>query len=96
MMALLFFKNNDVDVAVLEVSNGGTFNATNICTPKIAAITRVTHDDESAVKDMITDILGIVKPNTYVVSADQSKLNLQAMHDLVKEKNGVWSMPIEN
>ncbi|CAN5192734.1 folylpolyglutamate synthase/dihydrofolate synthase family protein [soil metagenome] len=94
MMALLFFKNNDVDVAVLEVSHGGTFNATNICTPKIAAITRVTHDDESAVKDMITDILGVVKPNTYVVSADQSKLNLQVMHDLVKEKNGVWSMPI--
>lgn len=94
MMALLFFKNAEVDVAVLEVSHGGTFNATNICTPKIAAITRVTNDDESAVKDMITDILGIVKPDTYVVSADQSKLNLQVMHDLVKEKNGVWSMPI--
>ena len=29
-----------------------------------------------------------------MVSADQSKLNLQVMHDLVKEKNGVWSMPI--
>ncbi|GMU19656.1 MAG: hypothetical protein AMXMBFR12_08480 [Candidatus Babeliales bacterium] len=94
MMALLFFKHNEVDVAVLEVSNGGTFNATNICAPKIAAITRITHDDESAIKDMITDILGIVKPNTYVVSADQSKLNLQIMHDLVKEKNGLWSMPI--
>src|SRR5438128_2508204 len=34
MMALLFFKNNDVDVSVLEVSEGGAFNATNICTPK--------------------------------------------------------------
>ena len=93
-MALLFFKNNNVDVAVLEVSNGGTFNATNICNPKIAAITRVTSDDESAVKDAIGDILGIVKANTYVVSADQSKLNLQIMQDLVKEKNGIWSMPI--
>ena len=29
-----------------------------------------------------------------MVSADQSKLNLQVMQDLVKEKNGVWSMPI--
>jgi dihydrofolate synthase/folylpolyglutamate synthase len=94
IMALLFFKNNDVDVAVLEVSEGGTFNATNICSPKIAAITRVTCDDEALVKDAIIDIFGIVKPNTYVVSADQSKLNLQVMHDLVKEKNGVWSMPI--
>lgn len=94
MMALLFFKQNETDVVVLEVSNGGTFNATNICNAKIAAITRVTHDDESAVKDMIVDILGVVKPNTYVVSADQSKLNLQVMHDIVTEKNGTWSMPI--
>ena len=94
VMALLFFKSNNVDVAVLEVSTGGTFNATNICNPKIAAITRVTCDDESAVKDAIGDILGIVKANTYVVSADQSKLNLQVMQDLVKEKNGIWSMPI--
>ena len=94
MMALLFFKNNDVDVAVLEVSKGGSSNATNICTPKIAAITRVTCDDEALVKDAIADIFGIVKPKTYVVSADQSKLNLQVMHDLVEEKNGVWSMPI--
>lgn len=93
-MALLYFKNNDVDVALLEVSKGGTSNATNICTPKIAAITRVTNDNEAAVKEAIVDILGIVKPNTYVVSADQSKLNLQVMQELVKEKNGVWSMPI--
>ncbi len=94
MMALLFFKNSTVDVALLEVSNGGTLNATNICSPKITAITRVTHDDESAIKDMIVDIMGIVKPDTYVVSADQSKLNLQVMHDIAKEKNGIWSMPI--
>ncbi len=94
MMALLFFKNNGTDVAILEVSKGGTFNATNICSPKIVAITRVTSDDESVMKDMIVDTLGIVKANTYVVSADQSKLNLQVMQDLVKEKNGTWSMPI--
>ena len=94
VMALLFFKNNNVDVALLEVSNGGAFNATNICTPKIAAITRVTPDNEEHTKAAISDILGIVKQNTYVASADQSKLNLQVMHDIVKEKGGVWSMPI--
>lgn len=94
MMALLYFKNNDVDVALLEVSKGGAYNATTICSPKIAAITRVTADDESTVKDAIIETLGVVKPNTYVVSADQSKLNLQVMHDIVTEKKGVWSMPI--
>ncbi len=94
IMALLFFKNNNADVVLLEVSKGGSSNATNICTPKIVAITRVTTDDEAAMKDAIVDMLGIVKQNTYVVSADQSKLNLQVMQDLVKENDGIWSMPI--
>lgn len=94
IMALLFFKNSGVDVALLEVSKGGVFNATTICTPKIAAITRIITDDEQAMKNEIIETLGVVKENTYVVCADQSKLNLQIMHDLVKEKKGVWSMPI--
>ena len=94
MMALIYFKNSSTDVVLLEVSSGGSFNATNICTPKIAAITRVTVDDEENCKTAIVDILGIVKSNTYVVSADQSKINLQAMQQIVKEKNAIWSMPI--
>ncbi len=94
MMALIYFKNNNVDIALLEVSEGGTSNATNICNPKIVAITRVITPDEAAIKEAIVDILGIVKANTYVVSADQSKLNLQVMQELVKEKGGIWSMPI--
>jgi len=93
-MALLYFKNNNVDVALLEVNKGGASNATNICTPKIAAITRITTDNEQEMKDAIVEILGVVKPNTHVVSADQSKLNLQVMHDLVKEKKGIWAMPL--
>lgn len=94
LMALLYFKNSNVDVALLEVSTANSFNATNICNPKIAAITRVTPDDEAATEQLIADMVSIVKPTTYVASADQSKLNLQVMHDIVKEKGGVWSMPI--
>lgn len=92
-MALMYFKNNSVDVAILEVNCGGS-QATNICNPKIAAITRVTPDNEAATQELIAEMVEIVKPNTYVASADQSKINLQAMHDIVKAKGGVWSMPI--
>jgi dihydrofolate synthase/folylpolyglutamate synthase len=92
-MALMYFKNNNVDVALLEVNCGGS-QATNICNPKIAAITRVTPDNEAATQELIAEMVEIVKPNTYVASADQSKINLQAMHDIVKAKGGVWSMPI--
>lgn len=94
LMALLYFQNNKVDVAVLEVSEGGIHNATALCNPKIAAITRVTADKEEATEEFIQDVLGIVRPGTHVVSADQSKLNLQVMHQVVTKRGGVWSMPI--
>ena len=94
MMALVYFKNSDVDVAILEVSEGGAYNATSICVPKIAAVTRVTADKEEATPEFMEEVLGVVKSGTHVVSADQSKLNLQAMHNFVDKKGGIWSMPI--
>ena len=99
MMALLYFKNSNVDVALLEVNDGSLADATNICTPKIAAITRIIDPKaEPSAKDtdvaLIKEVLCIVKPDTLVVSADQSKLNLQVMQQIVDEKGGKWAMPI--
>jgi len=94
MMALVYFHKNKTDVALLEVSEGGTYDATNICNPKIAAITRVTPDKTSEMQNKIAEALGIVKKDTWVISADQSKINLQAMLEIVKQKNGKWAMPI--
>ncbi len=96
MMALVYFKNSGADVVLLETSEGGLSNATNICHPKIAAITRIT-EEGSNVKvsaEVLQEFLGIVKSGTHVVCADQSKLNLQDMADVVEEKGGIWSMPI--
>ncbi len=99
IMALLYFKNSNVDVAILEVNNGGIADATNICTPKIVAITRVIDpkaepNAKGTDEALIKEVLGIVKPGTVVVSADQSKLNLQVMQDIVTKKGGEWVMPI--
>lgn len=98
MMAFLFFKENNVDVALLEVSDYGASNAATIVNPKIAAITRVTPDSASATdhasQESIRAMLNTVKSGSHVISADQSKLNLQVMLDIVKEKGGVWGMPI--
>ena len=94
MMALIYFHKNKADVALLEVSEGGAYNATNICNSKIAAITRVTPDKTNEMEDKIKETLGIVKKDTWAISADQSKINLQAMLDIIKEKGGQWAMPI--
>jgi len=96
MMALVHFKNNNVDAALLEMGNNTASDATAICTPKIAAITRITEatDAPDALDALIQEALEIVQPGTHVVSADQSKLNLQAMQIIVEKKGGIWSMPI--
>jgi len=99
MMALVYFKQSNVDVAILEVNENGPSDATNICSSKIVAITRIidpqaSPNAKSTDKALIQEILSIVKPGSTVVSADQSKLNLQTMQDIVLEKNAEWAMPI--
>lgn len=98
MMALVYFAHNNVDVAFLEMSTPAPTDPTNICTPIIQAITRVTEESLlpqspetiAAIKMM----LSAVKPGIHVVSGDQSKLNLQVMADAVAEMGGSWAMPI--
>ena len=92
MIALLYFNENKVDVALMEVSS--LHNAATICDPKITAITRVTVEDPSKTEAAIVEMLDIVKPGTHVISADQSKLSLQTMLDIVKSKGAIWGMPI--
>ena len=55
--------------------------------------TPTSHDEETA-RPAINALLSNVKPGTHVVSADQSKLNLQVMLELVEARGGVWDMPI--
>ena len=99
MMALVYFQQSNVDVAILEVNENGPSDATNICSSKIVAITRIIDPQaapnaKSTDKALIQEILSIVKPGAIVVSADQSKLNLQTMQEIVLEKNSDWAMPI--
>ena len=98
MMALLYFVKENVDVALLEADEGGAWNPVAICTPIVAAITRITPPNikiqEDALLEKVTEIMGVVKKNTWVVSSDQIKSNLQAMEALTKEQGGHWAMPI--
>lgn len=98
MMALNYFVAENVDVAVLEVHEGGAYNAVNICNALVATITRVTpsnvHVTEDQLIPLITETMGIIKQNTWIVSGDQSKNNLQLMSDLTEAQGGHWAMPI--
>lgn len=98
MMAILYFAEQNIDVAVLEVSEGGNYNAVNICHAKVATITRVTPKNtlvtDEQLQELIKEMMGIVKENTWVVSGDQSKTHLQYMNELTDAQGGTWAMPI--
>ncbi|MCL4361346.1 hypothetical protein M1446_03255 [Candidatus Dependentiae bacterium] len=98
MMAIMYFSQQKVDAAVLEVNEGGTYNPVNICDAKVVAITRATEDDvitpTEKMKDIITDIAGVIKKGTHLVSGDQVKEHLQLMNDLTDAQGGLWAMPI--
>jgi dihydrofolate synthase/folylpolyglutamate synthase len=95
-MALLHFERTKVDVALIEIEEPSTFHPATICSPKIAAITRVTEENAAAQAEeaVIRRALVIVKKGTHTVSADQSKLNLQVMQSITQELGGTWAMPI--
>jgi dihydrofolate synthase/folylpolyglutamate synthase len=100
VMAFVHFKNNNADVAILEMSDGTAYEPLSICAPGIVAITRITDDstkplDQAATLHSIKELLlASVKPKTFVISADQSKTNLQNILEETKRLGGTWSMPI--
>lgn len=96
-MALQYFKQQHVDVAILELFEGA-YDPLAICEPKILAVTRITDNiipsNTQSCTDIIQELLVKLPAEAHVVSADQNKANLQAMQTTAKEKNAHWAMPI--
>ena len=74
-IGLLYFAQQKVDVAVIEVGLGGRLDATNVVTPRVAVITSLSCDHMAVLGNTLTLIAGekagIIKPGIPVVSAPQ-------------------------
>lgn len=83
MIAYLYFAEENVDLAVLEVGLGGRLDATNICEPIVTAITPVGFDHQQYLGDTLASIAGekagIVKPGVPVVVAPQHEEAMRAI-----------------
>jgi len=70
-IAFEIFRLARVDVAVVEVGLGGRFDATNVLTPEITAITSIAFDHERHLGDTLAEIAfekaGIAKPGVPLV-----------------------------
>lgn len=71
-LALLHFRRVAVDVAVIEVGLGGTWDGTNVVQPLVAVLTNVGLDHTEILGDSVEQIaadkVGIIKPGCVAVS----------------------------
>ena len=74
-MAFLIFRDEPVDIAVIEVGLGGRLDATNLIEPELCVITPVDFDHEAFLGKSIESIAfekaGILKPHVPAVIARQ-------------------------
>lgn len=70
-IAFDYFLSLDVDVAVIEVGLGGRFDATNVVTPAVSVITRISREHTEYLGESLEAIAGekagIIKPGVPVV-----------------------------
>ncbi|MFZ5870431.1 MAG: bifunctional folylpolyglutamate synthase/dihydrofolate synthase, partial [Actinomycetota bacterium] len=75
VMAFAAFADAPVDVAVVEVGLGGTWDATNVVRPNVAVVTPISLDHTNVLGDSLEDIAaekaGVIKEGAFVVLAQQ-------------------------
>ncbi|MFH1439284.1 MAG: folylpolyglutamate synthase/dihydrofolate synthase family protein [Candidatus Woesearchaeota archaeon] len=89
-MAYLYFKEEGVDFAVVEVGMGGRLDATNIVNPMVSVITGISLDHTEYLGKNIVDITyekaGIIKENGYVVTAAEDEAYDVLSHICMKKQ----------
>jgi len=77
-MALWYFEQENVDIAIIETGLGGRLDSTNVITPAISVITPISMDHcellGNKLKSIAQEKAGIIKENIPVVSGFQEKI----------------------
>ncbi len=86
IMAFEYFRQQQVDFAIIEVGLGGRLDSTNIIHPLVTAITNVQLDHQNILGDTIEEIAGekagIIKHGIPAVSGDEN----EAVKAILKKK----------
>ena len=91
-IAFVIFKEESVEIAVIETGIGGTYDSTNVVEPVLSIITSIAYDHMNILGNSIDEIAqnkaGIIKNNCPVVIADQKYDEAYAiLLSVAKEKN---------
>lgn len=90
LAAFLWFAQQELDVAVLEVGLGGRLDATNVVTPEVTSIVSVGLDHTDRLGDTVAAIAaekaGILKPGVPMVVGPLPKDALSAVRVMAQER----------
>lgn len=94
-LTFLYFRQQKVDVAVLEVGLGGRLDATNVVNPVVSVITPISYDHMAVLGNTLTEIAyekgGIIKPGKPVVFAPQHEEAMLELVRLATERNAPYT-----
>jgi dihydrofolate synthase/folylpolyglutamate synthase len=95
VMALQYFAEAQVDVAVLEVGLGGRFDATNVVTPVACAVTTIALDHQEYLGTTLSSVAyekaGIIKPLVPVVVGRMSDEARETIEQVAEERGAPLS-----
>jgi dihydrofolate synthase/folylpolyglutamate synthase len=95
-VGLLYFAQQKVDAAVIEVGLGGRLDATNIVLPKVSVVTSLSYDHMAVLGNTLALIAGekagIIKEGVPVVSAPQKDEALDVLVRVAKEQNSKFTL----
>jgi dihydrofolate synthase/folylpolyglutamate synthase len=95
--ALLFFAENAVDVAVVEVGLLGRYDATNVVDADVAVVTNVGQDHTDGKGDwrqaIASEKAGIIKPDSFLVLGERDP-QLQSVF-LAEGPRDAWTRPTD-
>jgi dihydrofolate synthase/folylpolyglutamate synthase len=89
-MALLYFKEQQCDILVMETGLGGRLDSTNaVGVPEVSVITKIGFDHMAILGNTLAQIAGekagILKPGTYLVMERQEPEAAEVLHRAIRE-----------
>ncbi len=88
-IAFLYYAEQAVDIAVIEVGLGGRLDATNIITPEVAVVTAISMDHQQILGDTAEEIArekaGVFKKGVPALTIEQPKPVLAALRAAAEE-----------
>ena len=90
-LALWYFKNNNVDIAILETGLGGRLDSVTACKPELVVFTPISLDHQHILGETIEEITqekaGAMKKNIPCISAPQVQLAQKILNEHASKLN---------